>query len=132
VGVLPFATDPAAIVAEAQRVLRPGGQAIFMVYNRRSWMTAAAAITARREGHSDAPGFHLYTRQEFDRLLAPFRERRIVAERFPAPSPQDRPLHAVHLLSCAISFRLTTKWSGGAKSPNSFFFLNLSIFFQYQ
>jgi SAM-dependent methyltransferase len=87
-GVLPFAADPAGIVAEAHRVLRPGGQGIFMVYHRRSWMNALSMLTGRREGHTDAPGFHLYTRQEFDRLLDPFPERRIMAERFPAPSPR--------------------------------------------
>jgi SAM-dependent methyltransferase len=93
-GVLPFAQDPGAIVAEAWRVLRPGGQAIFMVYNRRSWMNALAVLTGRRDGHRDAPGFHLYTRAEFERLLAPFPEQRVFAERFPAVSARHRGIAA--------------------------------------
>ena len=94
-GVLPFAADPVAIVAEAHRVLRPGGEAIFMVYNRRSWMNLVATLTGRRKGHTDAPGFHLYTHAQFDRLLYTFPERRIVAERFPGPSGHRRALPGV-------------------------------------
>ena len=84
--VLPFAEDPAAMVAEAHRVLRPGGQAIFMVYNRRSWMTLLARFRGGLGGHSDAPAFRLYDARAFDQLLAPFPERRQVAERFPDAS----------------------------------------------
>jgi SAM-dependent methyltransferase len=80
-GVLPFAADPAGIVAQAHRVLRPGGSAIFMVYNRRSWMHLAARVARLDPGHSDAPGFRLYDRDEFAELLAPFAERVITAEK---------------------------------------------------
>src|ERR1051326_3651748 len=37
-GVLQYAADPRGIVREAHRVLAPEGEAIFMVYNRRSWL----------------------------------------------------------------------------------------------
>jgi SAM-dependent methyltransferase len=90
--VLPFAEDPAAIVAEAHRVLRPGGQAIFMAYNRRSWMTWLARLRGSLGGHSDAPTFRLYDARELDRLLAPFPERRLVTERFPAASERHQGL----------------------------------------
>lgn len=84
-GVLPFAADPAAIVREAHRVLRPGSEAIFMADNRRSWLRLMESVAGGRagHGHADAPGFRLYSAEEFDRLLQPFAERRQVVERLP-------------------------------------------------
>jgi SAM-dependent methyltransferase len=83
--VLPFAADPASIVREAHRVLRPGGEAIFMADNRRSWLRLMASVAGSRagHGHADAPGFQRYTAEDFDRLLQPFAERRQVVERLP-------------------------------------------------
>jgi len=94
VGVLPFARDPEAIVAEADRVLRPGGTAIFMVYNRRSWLTLLEALLGPRfgHGHADAPGFRAYDAIEFDRLVARFAERRQLVERLPAQTRRHRGL----------------------------------------
>lgn len=91
-GVLPFAADPEGLVAEAYRVLRPDGAAIFMVYNRRSWMAATAPLAGGLKGHSDAPGFRLYTAAELDRLLSPFAKCEILAERFPRSSDRHRGL----------------------------------------
>ena len=89
-GVLPFAADPAAVVAEAHRVLRPGGSAIFMVYNRRSWMRLASRVAGLGPGHGDAPGFRLYDRDGFAELLAPFAESVITAEKPPLASGSRR------------------------------------------
>jgi SAM-dependent methyltransferase len=80
-GVLPFASDPAAIVAESRRVLRQDGLAIFVAYNRRSWMSALRALSVVAPGHGDAPVFRMHTRREFDALLAPFAERCLYTER---------------------------------------------------
>jgi SAM-dependent methyltransferase len=80
-GVLPFSRDPAAIVAESYRVLRAGGTAIFMVYNRRSWMNLAARLAWIRLGHMDAPGFQLYDCDQFTNLLTPFEQCVITVER---------------------------------------------------
>jgi SAM-dependent methyltransferase/GT2 family glycosyltransferase len=84
-GVLPFAADPAAIVREAHRVLRPGGEAIFMAYNRRSWLRLMELVAGNRagHGHADAPGFRLYTAAELDHLLQLFADRRHIVERLP-------------------------------------------------
>ncbi|TAK50764.1 MAG: glycosyltransferase [Gammaproteobacteria bacterium] len=82
-GVLPFAPDPAGVVAEAHRLLRPGGTAIFMVYNRHSWMQLAARLGFLRLGHADAPGFRVYSRTEFARLLQPFVNCRMSSARLP-------------------------------------------------
>ena len=42
-GVMQYTTDAAALVRECRRVLRPGGTAIFQVYNRISWLNALVA-----------------------------------------------------------------------------------------
>jgi SAM-dependent methyltransferase len=91
-GVLPFARDPAAIVAESHRVLRAGGTAIFMVYNRRSWMNLAARLAGVRLGHGDAPGFRLYDREQFAGLLTPFEQSVITVERL---LPAGRVAHGI-------------------------------------
>lgn len=82
-GVLQYAADPAAIVRESHRLLRSGGTAIFMVYNRSSWLAWMSRVFGVGLEHDDAPVFRLYTRQGFERLLAPFAALRIVPERFP-------------------------------------------------
>jgi SAM-dependent methyltransferase len=93
-GVLSFAHDPARVVAEAHRVLRPGGQAMLMVYNRRSWMHWLLKLPGSPlgQGHADAPAFRTYSRPEFERMLAPFAERRLVFERFAPASWRHGPL----------------------------------------
>jgi SAM-dependent methyltransferase len=91
-GVLPFARDPAAIVAESRRVLRAGGAAIFMVYNRRSWMHLASRLAGTRPGHGDAPGFRLYDRDQFASLLTPFEQSVTTVERL---SPAGSAAHGI-------------------------------------
>lgn len=85
-GVLQYSADPHGIVREAQRVLRPGGSAIFMVYNRISWLPAMSKVTKVGLEHQDAPVLRLYSIPEFRRLLGGFRRLRIVPERFPVKS----------------------------------------------
>jgi len=94
-GVLQYAADPAAIVAEAHRVLHQGGEAIFMVYNRVSWLMALSKLMKVPLEHADAPGLRLYSIGEFRRMLAPFDEVRIVPERFPVRSRLHKGLKAV-------------------------------------
>ncbi len=94
-GVLQYAADPAAIVDEAHRVLRAGGEAIFMVYNRISWLMALSKLMKVPLEHADAPGLRFYSIVEFRRMLAPFGEVRIVPERFPVRSRLHKGLKAV-------------------------------------
>ena len=89
-GVLQYSANAEAIVREADRVLRPDGEAIFMVYNRRSWLAWMSRWFGVGLEHGDAPAFHLYTRREFERLLDAFPECRIVPERFPVRSRLHR------------------------------------------
>lgn len=85
-GVLQYAAEPRRIVEEALRVLSPGGTAIFMVYNRVSWLMALSRIMKVGLEHADAPVLTLYSIQEFEHLIRGFRQTRIVPERFPVKS----------------------------------------------
>lgn len=85
-GVLQYAADAAAIVAEARRVVRPDGLAIFMVYNRVSWLQAMSRVMKVGLEHGDAPVLQLYSIPEYRALLAPFGDVEIVPERFPVAS----------------------------------------------
>ncbi len=85
-GVLQYAVRPERIIAEARRVLVPGGVGIFMVYNRVSWLNGLSKVMKVALEHEDAPVLRKYTIGEFRALLAPFAEVRIVPERFPVKS----------------------------------------------
>lgn len=85
-GVLQYAADPRGIVTEAQRVLRPGGTAIFMVYNRISWLMAMSRVMQVPLEHQDAPGLRMYSIPEYRELLRGFRTVEIIPERFPVAS----------------------------------------------
>ena len=85
-GVVQYTPDPAQLVRESHRVLRPGGEAIFQVYNRWSWLNALSKLMKVALEHEDAPVLKKFSVGEFRRLLAPFREVRIVPERFPVVS----------------------------------------------
>jgi SAM-dependent methyltransferase len=82
-GVLPYVRDAAKLVGEAHRVLRPGGHAILMVYNRYSWLNALSRVMRVELEHADAPVMHRHSITEFRRLLQPFAHVRVIAERFP-------------------------------------------------
>jgi SAM-dependent methyltransferase len=82
-GVVQYTTDAAALVREAHRVLRPGGTAIFQVYNRVSWLNALSKVTKVELEHVDAPEYHKYSIGEFRTLLNGFSRVTIVPERFP-------------------------------------------------
>jgi len=85
-GVVQYTANPGQLVAECHRVLVPGGQAIFQVYNRISWLNALSKLMKVGLEHDDAPVLLKFSIGEFRRLLSPFREVRIVAERFPVKS----------------------------------------------
>jgi SAM-dependent methyltransferase len=85
-GVVQYTADASRLVAECHRVLRPGGEAIFMVYNRISWLNALSKLMKVPLEHEDAPVLVKFSIAEFRRLLAPFADVRIIAERFPVKS----------------------------------------------
>lgn len=85
-GVLQYTADAQQMVNELYRVLKPGGQAIMMVYNRNSWLNALSKLTKVDLEHEDAPVLKKYSIGEFKAMLKPFSKVRIVPERFPVKS----------------------------------------------
>jgi len=85
-GVVQYTASDATLVAECVRVLKPGGEAIFQVYNRVSWLNALSKMMKVPLEHEDAPVLKKYSAAEFRTLLNSFREVRLVEERFPVKS----------------------------------------------
>jgi SAM-dependent methyltransferase len=85
-GVLQYTAAPQALVDECYRVAKPGGEAIFQVYNRVSWLNALSKLMKVGLEHDDAPVLLKFSEREFRSLLSRFREVRIVPERFPVKS----------------------------------------------
>jgi SAM-dependent methyltransferase len=85
-GVVQYTPDPQRLVAECRRVIKPGGEAIFQVYNRISWLNALSKLMNVPLEHEDAPVLLKFSASEFKKLLSGFREVRIVPERFPVKS----------------------------------------------
>ncbi|MGE5246398.1 MAG: class I SAM-dependent methyltransferase [Betaproteobacteria bacterium] len=82
-GVVQYTANSQQLVDECRRVLAPGGQAIFQVYNRVSWLNALSKLMKVGLEHEDAPVLRKFSIGEFGRLLRGFRDVRIVPERFP-------------------------------------------------
>jgi SAM-dependent methyltransferase len=82
-GVLQYTPTPERMVKECRRVLDSGGEAVFMVYNRHSWLPALSKVMKVPLEHQDAPSLQLYTQAGLERLLSPFGRVSIVPERFP-------------------------------------------------
>jgi ubiquinone/menaquinone biosynthesis C-methylase UbiE len=85
-GVVQYTANPQRLVDQCRRVLKPGGEAVFQVYNRVSWLNALSKLMKVGLEHDDAPVLLKFSIDEFRRLLSGFREVRIVAERFPVKS----------------------------------------------
>jgi 2-polyprenyl-3-methyl-5-hydroxy-6-metoxy-1,4-benzoquinol methylase len=93
-GVLQYTADAWKMVCELHRVLRPGGEAIFMVYNKYSWLNLLSKIMKVGLEHEDAPVLKKYSIQEFRQLLKPFQHVEIIPERFPVKTRLHRGLKA--------------------------------------
>ena len=82
-----YTADPQALVDECRRVLKPGGEAVFQVYNRISWLNALSKLMKVPLEHEDAPVLLQVQRAESSaRCSTGFRDVRIVEERFPVKS----------------------------------------------
>ena len=93
-GVLQYTADAPKLVNEIHRVLRPGGEAILMVYNKYSWLNALSKLTNVELEHQDAPVLNKYSIWEFKRLLHPFTQVKIIPERFPVKTQLHHGLKA--------------------------------------
>ena len=82
-GVLQYTADTGKMIAEIHRVLRPGGEAIMMVYNKYSWLNLMRNVTNVPLEHEDAPVLKKFSVSELKQLLHPFQDYQIIPERFP-------------------------------------------------
>ena len=85
-GVVQYTPDARRLVDECRRVLKPGGEAVFQVYNRLSWLNALSRLMKVPLEHEDAPVLRKYSAAEFRDLLHGFSQVRVVEERFPVKS----------------------------------------------
>lgn len=85
-GVVQYTNDDQALVNECRRVLRPGGLAMFQVYNRISWLNALSKVMKTPLEHEDAPVLKRYSIPEFLKLVSAFSSVDLVPERFPVKS----------------------------------------------
>jgi SAM-dependent methyltransferase len=85
-GVVQYTASPQRLVDECRRVLKPGGQAVFQVYNRISWLNGLGRLMKVKLEHEDAPVLLKFSIGEFGRLVRGFKDVRIVPERFPVKS----------------------------------------------
>jgi SAM-dependent methyltransferase len=85
-GVVQYTAHDRRLVEECLRVLKPGRQAIFQVYNRISWLNALSKLMKVPLEHEDAPVLRKYSAGEFRALLNGFGSVRLVEERFPVKS----------------------------------------------
>ncbi len=85
-GVVQYTASPQRLVDECRRVLKPGGRALFQVYNRVSWLNALSKLMNVGLEHDDAPVLLKFSIEEFRTLVGGFRDVRIVPERFPVKS----------------------------------------------
>lgn len=85
-GVVQYTPDGERLIEECRRVLKPGGEAIFQVYNRVSWLNALSKLMKVPLEHEDAPVLGKYSVGEFRDMLRAFSDVRIVEERFPVTS----------------------------------------------
>jgi 2-polyprenyl-3-methyl-5-hydroxy-6-metoxy-1,4-benzoquinol methylase len=82
-GVLQYTAHDDKMITEIKRVLRPGGEAIMMVYNRNSWLNAMSKVMKVGLEHEDAPVLKKYSIDEYRQLLSPLEKVTIIPERFP-------------------------------------------------
>jgi SAM-dependent methyltransferase len=85
-GVVQYTAHDRRLVDECRRVLKPGQQAVFQVYNRVSWLNALSKLMKVPLEHEDAPVLGKYSAVEFRALLEGFSDVRVVEERFPVKS----------------------------------------------
>ena len=93
-GVLQYTHNAQRMVDEIHRVLRPGGEAILMVYNRYSWLYAMSKLFGTRLEHEDAPAFKTFSIREFRSLLSGFSHIELTPERFPVKTRLHKGLKA--------------------------------------
>ncbi len=84
-GVLHHTVDTEKSIDEVYRVLRTGGDANIMLYNRYAWFNLAAVVSGTRIEHAkkDAPIIRRYSTGECRKMFHRFRDVQIHVDRFP-------------------------------------------------
>lgn len=82
--VLHFTPSPEKMVREIHRVLKPGGRALLMTINRRSWLYFMHRVAGVKIDYLDAPVFHKMDLDDFGRTIAVFPDQDIKLYRFPS------------------------------------------------
>jgi SAM-dependent methyltransferase len=85
-GVLQYTANIRAMIEEIRRILKPGGEAILMVYNRYSWLNFMSKLFGVKLEHEDAPVLNTFSIPQFRKILNGFSQVKIVPERFPVPT----------------------------------------------
>ncbi len=85
-GVIQYTANAQKMVNELQRVVKPGGEIIVMVYNRKSWLNLMSVTLGVGLEHEDAPVLKKITIRELRNLLQGFAKVTIMPERFPVKS----------------------------------------------
>ncbi len=116
-GVLQYTMNPEAMAAEVFRVLKPGGTAIFMGYNRRSWLRLMSVLLRTPLEHMDAPWYRMFTSGEMRGMTRLFSEVRLTYERFPVPTKLHKGWKAtlyngVFVRGFNLLPRFLTGWTG--------------------
>ncbi len=93
-GVLQYANGSQRMIDEARRVLKPGGEGIFMVYNTYSWLYLLSKVSGAALEHEDAPVFKTYSIGQFKQMLSEFSKVEIIPERFPVKTRLHKGLKA--------------------------------------
>ncbi len=113
--VLHFTPHPERMIEEIHRVLKPGGTALLMAVNRRSWMRLMHRLAKVEIDHLKAPTFHWLGRAELEAMARPFARTRVVVERFPVRTKIHRGLKArlFNTLFVDLFNALPRGWVGG-------------------
>ena len=84
-GVLHHTVNTEKSIAEVHRVLKPGGEAVIMLYNRNSWFNFVSWLSRTNVEHAkkDAPIIRKYSTSECRKLFSAFRNVEIYVDRFP-------------------------------------------------
>lgn len=85
-GVLQYTANVRTMIEEIRRILKPGGEAILMVYNRYSWLNFMSKLFGVKLEHEDAPVLNMFSIPQFRKILSGFSQVKIIPERFPVPT----------------------------------------------
>lgn len=93
-GVLQYTGNAGRMIRQIHRVLKSGGEAILMVYNRTSWLNLLCLLFGVPLEHEDAPVLNKYSIREFKNMLRGFSGVEIIPERFPVKTRLHRGVKA--------------------------------------